>query len=451
MNERITNTSRNIEALSFNALRQNLQRLLVIRAIVFFLQLVALVYAWQVLRLELDYTLIVTLFLSLALVNGALYWRLQQHRRPHAPEFFAHLLIDVLGLSLLLYFTGGANNPFVSYLLVPVTIAAATLSWRYTTALTLCALGCYSLLLFFYKPLPELVPSDAHMHAGHGMDMSTDPGNLHVIGMWFNFVVSAVLITYFVVKMAADNQRQEARLRQYREDTLRNEQILAVATMAAGTAHELGTPLGSMAVLLKELRQQYGADKDLDQDLALLQEQVVRCRESLRSLAQKADFKNLEPETLPLTDFLVQLMQQWQLLRPEVSCDLQKQVGQPPEIQVEATLQQALVNMLNNAADSSPEGLELRVKWTGTHWTLLIRDFGPGISPALAAKLGTRFLTTKADGMGVGLVLSQATINRLGGTVNLYPVEEGGTLTEITLPLQLPRTSGAVTEEGEQS
>src|SRR5690606_13943277 len=245
-------------SVSPTALHHNLQRLLSIRLIVFALQLLALGYAWAILALDLQYGAIVGIFVLLALVNGVLYGRLRGRGTPGEAEFFLHLLVDVLGLSLLLYFTGGANNPFVSYLLVPVTIAAATLSWRYTTALTLCALGCYSLLLFFYKPLPELVPSDAHMHAGHGMDMSTDPGNLHVIGMWFNFVVSAVLITYFVVKMAADNQRQEARLRQYREDTLRNEQILAVATMAAGTAHELGTPLGSMAVLLKELRQQYG-------------------------------------------------------------------------------------------------------------------------------------------------------------------------------------------------
>jgi two-component system sensor histidine kinase RegB len=437
MNSPQSSTSRNIDALSFNALRQNLQRLLVIRTIVFALQLAALLYAWRVLALPLDYSVIVSIFLTLALVNGALFWRLRQNQRPHAPEFFAHLLIDVVGLTLLLYFTGGANNPFVSYLLVPVTIAAATLPWRYTLPITLLALACYSLLLFLYKPLPELTPSEMQGHAHHGA--GSDIANLHVLGMWLNFLVSAALITYFVVKMAADNQRQEARLRQYREDTLRNEQILAVATMAAGTAHELGTPLGSMAVLLKDLRQQYSQDAALDDDLKLLQDQVGRCRDSLRSLAQKADFKNLEPETLPLTDFLLNLMQQWQLLRPEVACDLQKQVGQSPDVQVEATLQQALVNMLNNAADSSPRGLELRVKWTGTHWTLLIRDFGPGISPALAAKLGTRFLTTKADGMGVGLVLSQATINRLGGTVNLYPVSEGGTLTEITLPLRLPR------------
>ncbi|MDR0782092.1 MAG: sensor histidine kinase [Pseudomonadales bacterium] len=443
MNATFNNTARHLDALRFNALRQNLRRLLLIRAIVFALQLMALLCAWRVLQLPLDYGLIFAIFFTLALVNGALYWRLQQHQRPHAPEFFAHLLIDVLGLWLLLYFTGGASNPFISYLLVPVTIAAATLSLGYTLALVACALACYSLLLFFYTPLPALMPADAGAHTDHGS--SAQVANLHVLGMWFNFLVSAALITYFVVKMAADNQRQQARLRQYREDTLRNEQILAVAILAAGTAHELGTPLGSMAVLLKELRQQHLGDAALDQDLKLLQDQVARCRDALRTLAQKADFKNLEAETLPLNDFLQHVMQQWQLLRPEVACTFQIQAGTPPAIEVDATLQQALINMLNNAADSSPQGFELRAQWHDTQWTLLIRDFGAGISAALAAQLGTHFLTTKTDGMGVGLVLSQATVNRLGGTVNLFPLEAGGTLTQITLPLHLPRAANPET------
>ncbi|HWK53652.1 MAG TPA: ATP-binding protein [Hyphomicrobiales bacterium] len=432
---------RRIDALNFNALQQNLHRLLLIRTIVFSLQLVALVYAWLMLKLVLDYALIFSIFATLALVNGALYWRLEHRQTPRAEEFFIHLLIDVLGLSLLLYFTGGASNPFVSYLLVPVTIAAATLTWRYTLGLSLCALACYSLLLFFYKPLPVLMPdegSGVHLHTTSPLE----PLNLHVIGMWFNFLVSAALISYFVLRMASDNQRQERRLRQYREDTLRNEQILAVATMAAGTAHELGTPLGSMAVLLKELEHQHQQDELLCQDLQLLQQQVARCRTSLRSLAQKADFKNLETERLSLREFLLRLQNQWQLLRPEVSCTLHWQEGEAPRIQADTTLQQALVNMLNNAADSSPDGLELRVQWNAAHWTLLIRDFGPGISRELAATLGSHFVTTKAQGMGVGLVLSQATINRLGGTVNLYPQDTGGTLTEITLPTHLPPMPG---------
>ena len=424
------------------ALQDNLRRLLIIRSIVFVLQLVALLYTWQVLALALDYGLIFGIFLLLALLNGALYIRLERHHAPRQEEFFLHLLIDIMGLTLLMYFTGGASNPFISYLLVPITIAAATLRAAFTWTLTLLALGCYSLLLFYYQPIPALMPQETGMaHDMASMNMTGvqqgPPPSLHIIGMWFNFVVSSALITWFVVRMASDNRKQEARLRQYREDTLRNEQIVAVATLAAGTAHELGTPLGSMAVLLKDLEIEYAENPHLAPDLQLLQSQVSRCRDSLRRLAQKADFRNLKPETLTLGDFILQLTEQWRLLRPEVHSPLQIQNGTPPLIQVDLTLQQALMNMLNNAADSSPAGLELSVRWDNEAWSLLIRDYGEGLNREVTEQLGSRFISTKASGMGVGLVLTQATLNRLGGTVNLFPQVSGGTLTEITLPLKL--------------
>jgi len=425
-----------------SALQDNLRRLLIIRSIVFVLQLIALLYTWQVLALELNYGLIFGIFLLLALLNGALYIRLERHRAPRQEEFFLHLLIDIMGLTLLMYFTGGASNPFISYLLVPITIAAATLRAAYSWMLTTLALGCYSLLLFYYQPLPALMPGDSSMqHDMATMNMGSTPDatspSLHIIGMWFNFVVSSALITWFVVRMAADNRKQETRLSQYREDTLRNEQIVAVATLAAGTAHELGTPLGSMAILLKELEREHANNQELSLDLKLLQNQVSRCRDSLRTLAQKADFKNLQPETLALGEFILQLIDQWRLLRPEVQSPLKVQNGPTPLIQVDLTLQQALMNMLNNAADSSPAGLELSVRWDKEMWSFLIRDYGEGISREVAEQLGSRFISTKASGMGVGLVLTQATLNRLGGTVNLFPQVKGGTLTEITLPLKL--------------
>src|SRR5690606_25666243 len=129
-----------------------------------------------------------------------------------------------------------------------VTIAAATLPALYTWAVAALALAGYTLLLFFYQPLPALMPlegtADVHaMHAGEASVFTL--ANLHVVGMWFNFLVSAILITWFVVKMAGEIRAQQERLSRYREDTLRNEQILAVATQAAGTAHEMGTPLGT--------------------------------------------------------------------------------------------------------------------------------------------------------------------------------------------------------------
>jgi two-component system, sensor histidine kinase RegB len=431
------------QAFAPTALHLNLQRLLVIRVIVFLCQVLALGYAWWALALALDYLSISGIFVLLGLLNAALYLRLRRGRAPGEREFFMHLLLDVAGLSLLLYLSGGANNPFVSYFLVPVTIAAATLGWRYTSVVAVLALLCYTVLLFHYQPLDVLLPEATDEHAAHlqgtaAAAASEDGGsvlNLHIIGMWFNFLVSAALITWFVVKMAEEIRRQQERLSRYREETLRNEQILAIATQSAGTAHELGTPLGTMAVVLKDMQLDHADQPALLDDINLLQLQVEACRNSLQQLSRKADFRNYQPETQPLQAFVRDLLSQWQLLRPEVFCSLTLQQGMAPQISVDLTLRQALINILNNAGDASPAGIELKVAWNEREWSLQVRDFGAGIMREIQEQLGRSIISTKPDGMGVGLVLSQATINRLGGKVSMFPLDGSGTLTEIVLPL----------------
>ena len=166
------------------ASQQNLRRLLLIRIIVFACQLIALLYAYAVLDLSLNYTLILCTMLGFVLINFAVLLRLRRAWQITDLEFLVHLLMDIAGLSILLYLSGGASNPFVSYFLVPITIAAAILPWTYTcTVLALCIVA-YSLLLFFYQPLPAVMSMDMG-------ENSMLPG-LHIMGMWFNFLVSAV-------------------------------------------------------------------------------------------------------------------------------------------------------------------------------------------------------------------------------------------------------------------
>ncbi|PCJ42532.1 MAG: ATP-binding protein [SAR86 cluster bacterium] len=414
------------------ASQQNLQRLLSIRMIVFACQLVALLYTYLFLSIELNYALILSTMVVFVLINGSVFLRLAKPWPITDPEFLGHLLLDIVGLSILLYLTGGANNPFVSYYLVPITIAAAILPWAYTWALAALCLLCYSLLLFFYLPLPALM----------AMDMSSEsimPG-LHVMGMWFNFLVSAGLITYFVVKMAATLREQQNKLTRYREDNLRDEQILAVAIQAAGTAHELGTPLNTVAILVKEMANEQSSNPELTRQLGIIEQQITRCKNSLRELVNQADFREAgKAKTLSLQDFIHLLMNQWQLIRPEIKLTLNMPESEPsPSITTDATLQQAIINILNNAADASPNGVEVNVQWDRASWTLKVRDYGEGLNDELAEQLGSAIITTKEHGLGVGLVLSQASINRLNGTVKLYRHVEQGAVTEVTLPLQEP-------------
>ena len=412
------------------AAQLNLQRLLLIRLIVYVCQLSALVFAWF-LDYSLEYTPIISVMGFILVINAWVFFRLLHQSIVSDQEFLLHLLFDVLSLSVLLYFGGGASNPFVSFFLVPITISAAILPWTYTWAVAGISLACYTFLLFFYRPLSILMPEDMNMSSMGGLP------NLHIIGMWCNFIVSAVLITYFVVKMAAEIRSQDIKLNDYREDNMRNEQILAVATQAAGTAHELGTPLNTMTILVREMADDYQENPALAKDIATLEMQLASCKKSLQEMVKRADLRNAgmaRQSAIPV--FIEQILEQWSLLRPEVRLN-QKYIAanESPQIHVDSTLQQAIVNILNNAADASPEEIDLVVDWNTENWTLLIRDYGKGVDEEMMAYLGSKIVSNKEKGMGVGMILSQASIERMGGEVSISSHPEQGTLTQIRLPV----------------
>ena len=230
--------------------------------------------------------------------------------------------------------------------------------------------------------------------------------------------------------------RRQAQLQaQRREESLRDQQLLAVATQAAGAAHELGTPLATMSVLLKELRQEY-KEPQLNEDLGLLQSQVQLCKESLRQLvrAAEADRRQAIVEQTA-REWVDAVLQRWHLMRPEATYRFQcVGRGSAPRLMPPADLSQSLLNLLNNATDASPEDLDIRLDWDAQWIKLTIRDHGAGVPLAIAEQIGRPFITTKGKGFGLGLFLSQASVTRAGGTVKLYNHEEGGTLTELRLP-----------------
>jgi len=425
------------------AAQLNLQRLLLIRLIVYVCQLSALVFAWF-LDYSLEYTPIISVMGFILVINAWVFFRLLHQSIVSDQEFLLHLLFDVLSLSVLLYFGGGASNPFVSFFLVPITISAAILPWTYTWAVAGISLACYTFLLFFYRPLSILMPEDMNMSSMGGLP------NLHIIGMWCNFIVSAVLITYFVVKMAAEIRSQDIKLNDYREDNMRNEQILAVATQAAGTAHELGTPLNTMTILVREMADDYQENPALAKDIATLEMQLASCKKSLQEMVKRADLRNAgKARQSAIPAFIEQILEQWGLLRPEVRLN-QKFIAanESPQIHVDSTLQQAIVNILNNAADASPEGIDLAVDWNTENWTLTIRDYGKGVDEEMMAYLGSEIVSNKEKGMGVGMILSQASIERMGGEVSISSHPEQGTLTQIRLPVL--NTSAQISKQAKE-
>ncbi|GAA3899446.1 ATP-binding protein [Halomonas cibimaris] len=407
---------------------RNLVRLTIVRGITWTGFLLAIIVGVELLGFDMTVPAVVGVVIAMGSLNIATWWRLGRPRDVEHTEYLLHLLADITGLTLLFYFTGGATNPFITYYLVPVTIAAATLPWWHTWVIAACAMGGYSFLLFYYHPIPQL-----HMTGDSTL-------SLHILGMWLNFGLSAGLVTFFIYKMAHALRRRDRALSHTREAALRNEQVLAVATQAAGTAHELGTPLSTMAVLLNEMENDVDPDTPLHDDITLLRQQVGLCKARLQHLVESADRRRMaEPEVRDAAEWLEGVVQRWLVLRPDVSHRLTvaERRGRP-WLAVDATLDQALTNLLNNAADANPEAVTISLEWQDDSVVIDIRDHGPGVELAIADQLGETFVSTKSKGMGIGLFLTHATINRFGGGVSLYNHPDGGTLTEVTLPLEAP-------------
>ncbi len=425
------------------AAKANLQRLALVRLLAITGQLVATIYAYGWLQAPLHYSWLLGVIGLLALATVLTFWRLGRAWPVTDAEFFAQLLLDVGSLSALLYLSGGATNPFVSYYLVPLTIAATVLPWRYTLALSIVSITAYTALLFFYEPLPLFSMAQAHEHLAHehmhhAAPQPTQSLNPHILGMWFNFTLSAALVTSVVVRMANALREQQRELNMRRESALHSEQLLAVATLAAGTAHELGTPLNTMTVLLDDM---HSDDAELAADIALLRQQTQVCRATLKKLVDTAEtHRQQQYIAQDAGEFVRELLERWQVLRPDARFELTTAAAKAPRIRIDEALRQAIINLLDNGADTQSGPLELTLGWDAQAIELRIRDHGPGIALDIAEQLGKPFVTSKGSGLGLGLFLSHATIERCGGEIRLYnhsgvAPEDSGTEAVLRLPL----------------
>ncbi len=404
----------------------NLRNLLLIRSIALLGQTAVLAYVLASSRTLSSLAGVTISLVLLALVTMASLWRTTRPWPVADREFLGQLLIDVLGWTALMYFTGGANNPFISYYIVPVVIAAAVLPWRHTWLIAGTCILAYSLLIRAYQPFPLFTP---HAAMGHG-----DSASVHVLGMWFNFLFSVGLITYFVVRMAAILRHQEEQAAVEREDRLRNDQVMAVASLAAGTAHDLGTPLATMTVLTDEMLASERLDATTREDCELLKTQIAQCKSTLAALSRTAELQSArQSQSIQAGRFAKEVIERWAVRRPGTAYRFECATGSP-QIAVDPTLGQALENLLNNAADTGSEEISMRVEWDTAQVHIQIRDWGPGIAPAVMERIGKPMLHADRSGLGIGLMLSQATVERHGGRVELRNHREGGVLATLSLP-----------------
>lgn len=360
---------------------------------------------------------------ALALFNSYVSIRVRQATADNASELevFLHILVDICVLTWMIALSGGMENPFASIFLIPIAIAILALPPRLMglTAL-LCGVG-YFVSTLFGRELPPV----AGLLGG--------PFGLHKIGMLANFVVSAVVILFFFTRMTAAWRRSEREVAQLREQFARNEGILALATHAASVAHELNTPLGTLTFMVDDLVHEAGSPAERD-EFTTMKSLLEICRDRVRELAAPAgsDSRHGPPEQVNL-DLVIQ---QWQLVRPAV--ELRRTGSIEGFEKVDPAVGHLLQALLNNAADAGEEAgitrVDLHLSSDARGLRGEIRDYGVGFDEAQPPLPAALFRTSKPDGLGIGLALSHATVERLGGELSMQATDGRGVRVEFKLP-----------------
>ncbi len=402
-----------------------------LRNIMVLVQFTAIVVAVQYLGIPLPVWPVVLAPLMLLLFNLLVYWRLEKGRSVSEFEISLHLLFDMLVFTYLLYWTGGSINPFVSAYLVPVALAATFGSLRHALFLGLVSVLMYSLLMVKYVPLPP-------MNGRFGGDFS-----LHIFGMWLNFLISAVITIAFVSSLARLARKREIALKQLEQAGLNDQHMIALGALAAGAAHELGTPLSNIAMLADELVDPENSPQDISAFSESLRQQLEICQSQislLRDQAQSAQAPQIQASEVAA--YIPSVLDRFKAMRSELRIHVSHGNVLEGQLAADPALSQTLLNLLNNAADASlangSDLIEIYYQLNESELCLKIDDFGAGLSEEHQAMVGALPFSSKESGLGIGLLLSRANINRMGGRLSLLNRADDsppGVRTEIHIPL----------------
>lgn len=348
-------------------------------------------------------------------------WQTRHKRTASDVTVLAHVLVDVTVLAWLVAWSGGIENPFASLFLMPIALSIIALPPRLMTATALASIAGYFLSTTLGLDLP---PAPAVMAGAFG---------LHKLGMLVNFVVSAAVVLFFFNRVANAWRRSEREVARLREQFARNEGIVALATHAASVAHELNTPLGTMTLMVDDLAEEPDLRRH-HEELATLKSLLEICRDRVRALAAPAASEVGEDES-NLVD-LNAVIQQWQLVRPTI--DLHRTGALGGFDRVDSAIGHLLQALLNNAADASEQAgtsrVDLRLEFDEGGLRGEIRDYGVGLDKAQPPLPAVLFRSSKPSGLGIGLALSHATVERLGGRLSMNSTEGQGVRVEFSLP-----------------
>ncbi|WP_295426631.1 ATP-binding protein [uncultured Thiodictyon sp.] len=332
------------------------------------------------------------------------------------------LLFELAAWGTYIYLSGGATNPLITVFLPLVAIGAIVLTERQAWFLGVCAIGLYSFLWRVYVPLI--------------ITNSQTAVNLHLFGMWMVFALSVVVLLWFILQLTRSIRQRERAIVAAREQAMRDDLLISLGSQAAGAVHELSTPLATLNILADDLLDDGRLPSALVPDVRLMQDQIQRCKQTLSQLAARAGHvRGDQSETSSAAAWLHRNLATWQSLNP----DLALGIAISPRLHTryvtpDFAIERAIANLLDNAVKATATCIQITAEEIGGCLELTVADDGHGMSPAAMAAFNQRCPIASIDGMGVGLFLGRAAVERRRGSLDFAP-RDSGTAARLRLPL----------------
>jgi two-component system sensor histidine kinase RegB len=405
----------------------NMLQLIELRWIAVVGQVTTIAGAILVFHVSLPLVQMLQVLACLIAFNIASHLRWHEHRPVTNRELFAALLVDVAMFTVQLYLSGGTTNPFAFLYLLQVILSAVLLEAWSTWTIVAITLACLAGLAVFARPLA--LPFD---HA-RGI------GSLYVEGMLICFALNAALLVIFVSRISGTLRAKAAQLADLRQRAAEEDHIVRMGLLASGAAHELGTPLATLSVILGDWKRmpEFKKNPELLEEIAEMQTQLKRCKSIVSGVLLAAgETRGESAARTTIRTFLDQLVDEWKASRPVHGFAYDNRIANDVPVVFDSALKQMVDNVLDNALEASPGWVALRAVVESGVLRLSVTDSGPGFAPAMLAQFGKPYQSSKGrPGGGLGLFLAVNVARTLGGSVAARNLPEGGAEVQLSLPL----------------
>lgn len=400
--------------------KKNLALLIQLRWLAVGGQVVTILVVHDWLGITLPLITMAGVILFLVGLNIVSLMRLRNQSEVSNTELFLELLLDVAALTVQLYLSGGASNPFVSLYLLQVILGAVLLEAGSTWALVVITSACFIWLTTNYREIA--------MPHNHGPDLF----DLHIQGMFICFVLAASLLVLFVTRIQRNLRIRDAQ-------SAEEDHIVRMGLLASGAAHELGTPLSTVSVILSDWQRMpmFKADPELIEDLSDMLGQLDRCKAIVSDILTSSGATRGEGTVRTTVNaFLDALVEEWRAGRPALAVDYTNLFRPDAPIVSDTALKQVIFNIFDNAWEASPEWIGVAVGRRGDDLVITVSDAGPGFDGEILAEFGKPYRSgKKRPGGGLGLYLVVNVLRKLGGTVTPKNGKTGGASVTLKLPL----------------